>query len=214
MLRGRNLFAGKTHLGVNFMPLNVLITQDSYLFQGLKHCIPLVHIQDLTLFETPHRECVVLVDSRMPMNDLEHGWRVVSAMFERTKAIMLCMNQPAKLPFSVTPCGDTVDMKTSPENITLMIINKIPVLMSDKGSLPVKIKIEEKEMALINAFLCGKDIEEMAKMFCCSQKQVYKLRDKICQRLNVRHFYLACLYIFRHDLLQQSYTLPETWFRD
>ncbi|CAM6375479.1 Signal transduction response regulator [Enterobacter cloacae] len=211
MLRGWSLFVFKMHLGVNFMPLNVLITQDSYLFHGLKHCISLKHIQDLTLLETSHRECVVLVDSRMPMNDLEHGWRFLSAMFERTKAIMLCMNQPVSLPFSVKPCGDTVDMKTSPENISLMILNKISIAMPDKWSPPVRIKIEEREVALINAFLCGKDIEEMATMFCCSQKEVYKFRDKVCQRLNVRHFYIACLYIFRHGLLQRSYTLPETW---
>ena len=195
------------------MPLIVLITQDSYLFQGLKHCISLEHIEDLAKVETSHRECVVLIDSRMPMYALQRGWRVVSTLFELTKAIVLCMDDPTILPMSANPAAYTVDMKTSPVNMTPTILDKTAVLMPDKWSQRVRIEINENEMALINAFLRGEEIGEIAKMFYCSQKQVYKLRDKVCQRLHVSHFNIACMYIFRHGLMQRSYSLPETWLR-
>jgi hypothetical protein len=75
--------------------------------------------------------------------------------------------------------------------------------MPDKWRQSVRIEMNEREMALINAFLSGMQIENLADMVKL-QKQVYKLRDKVCQRMKMKHFYTACIYIFRHGLLNQN----------
>ena len=196
-----------------FMPFIVLITQDNFLFQGLQYYISLKHIRDLKEAGEHHQECIILIDSRTPLNILESQWCAISRRFERTRAVVLCMNEPAFVPVDVGSNDHTIDMNAVVTRLIPTIYHKAEIVMPDKWRQSVRIEMNEREMALINAFLSGMQIEDIANMFYCSQKQVYKLRDKVCQRMKAKHFYTACIYIFRHGLLNQNYTLPETWLR-
>lgn len=195
------------------MPLIVLITQDNYLFHGLQYYISLKHIRDLQQENEHHQECIILIDSRTPLNILQCQWCAISRRFERTRAVVLCMNDPAWPPVDACSNDHTIDMSAVVGSLIPIIYHKAEIVMPDKWRQPVRIEMSEQEMALINAFLSGMQIEDIADMFYCSQKQVYKLRDKVCQRMKAKHFYTACIYIFRHGLLDQHYTLPETWLR-
>ncbi|WP_254915992.1 hypothetical protein [Enterobacter soli] len=197
----------------SLMSLIVLITHDNYLFQGLQYYISLKHIRDLKQTGEHHQECIILIDSRTPLNILERQWRAISRRFERTRAVVLCMNEPASPPVDANSKDHTIDMSAVVGRLIPTIYHKAEIVMPDKWRQSVRIEMNEQEMALINAFLSGMQIEDIADMFYCSQKQVYKLRDKVCQRMKMKHFYTACIYIFRHGLLNQNYTLPETWLR-
>jgi hypothetical protein len=70
------------------MSLIVLITQDNYLFQGLQYYISLKHIRDLKQTDEHHQECIILIDSRTPLNILERQWRSIP-ISERTRAVVL-----------------------------------------------------------------------------------------------------------------------------
>ena len=93
------------------------------------------------------------------------------------------------------------------------IIDELTRFSSDKWQRHIYVEIDERERTLIQGLLSGKSVDDIADILRCSQKQVYKLRDKMCQRLNAKHFYTVCLYVFRHDLLNRHYILPTTWLR-
>ncbi|MDR9964201.1 hypothetical protein KIF59_23610 [Enterobacter cloacae subsp. cloacae] len=66
------------------------------------------------------------------MNDLEHGWRFLSLCLSELRLLCLCESTRELALQRKTLCETLLMMKTSPENISLMILNKISIAMPDK----------------------------------------------------------------------------------
>lgn len=191
----------------------VLIRKDNYLYDGIKQFLPLRHWQELISAKEHARECAVLIDSRVPLRFLENAYLWLSATFDKTKALVLQMENETCQASPTLRRHRAVDMRSSCEKVALDILTELETFSSDKWQRKIYVEINELERTLITSLLAGVCIGEIAEMLNCSQKQVYKLRDKMSHRLNAKHFYSVCQYVFRHDLLTRQYILPNTWLR-
>lgn len=189
----------------------VLITQDNFLHNGIKQFLPIRHLQDVIYTHQCSTECIVLIDSRVSLSYLENVYSWLSAVFDKTKALVLQMEDETCQVSPVLRRNNEVNMKFSFERVASDIVEELRHFSSDKWQRQIYVEIDERERALIQGLLSGKTVDDIADILRCSQKQVYKLRDKMCQRLNAKHFYTVCLYVFRHDLLNRHYILPTTW---
>lgn len=191
----------------------VLITKDNYLYNGMKQFLPVRHVQEIVYSKEHSSECLVLIDSRVSLRHLEDVYSWLSALFDKTKALVLKMESENCQASPVHRRNHAVDMKCCGEQISSNILSELETFSADKWQRKIYVEINDRERTLINSLLAGVCVEEIAERLCCSYKQVYKLRDKMCQRLNAKHFYTVCLYVFRHDLLNRQYLLPTTWLR-
>ena len=191
----------------------VLITKDNYLFDGIKQFLPLHHWQEVISANDHSSECAVLIDSRVPLRYLENVYLWLSATFDKTKALVLQMENVTCQASPTIRRHHAVDMRSPGERVAQDILTELDTFSSDKWQRKIYVEINAHERTLIRSLLAGVCIEEIAEMLNCSQKQVYKLRDKMSHRLNAKHFYSVCQYVFRHDLLNRQYILPNTWLR-
>ncbi|ASV54268.1 hypothetical protein LJPFL01_0905 [Lelliottia jeotgali] len=191
----------------------VLITKDNYLYDGIKQFLPVRHLQEIIYSKEHSSECLVLIDSRVSLRYLEDVYSWLSALFDKTKALVLKMESETCQASPMQRRHNAVDMKSPGEQIACDILSELDTFSADKWQRKIYVEINERETTLIRSLLADIDVEEIAKRLCCSYKQVYKLRDKMCQRLNAKNFYTVCLYVFRHDLLNRQYLLPVTWLR-
>lgn len=191
----------------------VLITKDNYLYDGIKQFLPVRHLQEIIYSKEHSSECLVLIDSRVSLRYLEDVYSWLSALFDKTKALVLKMESETCQISPMQRRHNAVDMKSPGEQIACDILNELETFSADKWQRKIYVEINERETTLIRSLLADIDVEEISERLCCSYKQVYKLRDKMCQRLNAKNFYTVCLYVFRHDLLNRQYLLPVTWLR-
>lgn len=191
----------------------VLITKDNYLYDGIKQFLPVRHLQEIIYSKEHSSECLVLIDSRVSLRYLENVYSWLSALFDKTKALVLKMESETCQISPMQRRHNAVDMKFPGEQIACDILSELDTFSADKWQRKIYVEINERETTLIRSLLADIDVEEIAERLCCSYKQVYKLRDKMCQRLNAKNFYTVCLYVFRHDLLNRQYLLPVTWLR-
>lgn len=195
------------------MSCTLLVTKDYYLYEGLKQFIPLTLIQNDIGERHSTRNGIILIDSRVSLNFLEQVYTQSSLLFEKTTAIYLDMTVDDKSPASAATGKRAVDMKAIVEKVVFGILSHFDRFMADSWQSRINVEMTETEMMLINSFIAGKRLEDIAKTLQCSHKQIYKLRDRLAERFNAKHFYHACLYIFRHDLLNRKYTFPVTWLQ-
>ncbi|MNB64851.1 hypothetical protein D3C81_96980 [compost metagenome] len=191
----------------------VLITKDNYLYDGIKQFLPVRHLQEIIYSKEHSSECLVLIDSRISLRYLENVYSWLSALFDKTKALVLKMESETCQISPMQRRHNAVDMKSPGEQIAYDILSELETFSADKWQRKIYVEINERETTLIRSLLADIDVEEIAERLCCSYKQVYKLRDKMCQRLNAKNFYTVCLYVLRHDLLNRQYLLPVTWLR-
>ncbi|HEY4435038.1 MAG TPA: hypothetical protein VGN40_02555 [Lelliottia sp.] len=191
----------------------VLITKDNYLYNGIKQFLPVRRLQEIIYSKENSSECLVLIDNRVSLRYLEDVYVWLSALFDKTKALVLKMESETCQVSPMPRRHNAVDMKSPGEQIACDILSELETFSADKWQRKIYVEINERETTLIRSLLADIDVEEIAERLCCSYKQVYKLRDKMCQRLNAKHFYMVCLYVFRHDLLNREYLLPTTWLR-
>ncbi|WP_375602615.1 hypothetical protein AB9X52_04825 [Enterobacter hormaechei] len=159
------------------------------------------------------QEGVILIDSRLSLCFLESQWTRLSSLFMRTKSIVLAIGKSPPEVDSADARPLIHDMGRGISFFILDIMEQVKNKNLDGGGISVKVEIKERDKMLVNAFMSGQPVENIAKKMNCSEKQVYKLRDRICQHLNVKNFNIACTYIFQHNLMHKSYTLPEAWLQ-
>ena len=157
----------------------ILVTQDHYLFQGVKNFFPDIIQLDSSgkaILDNEVDELSLLVDSRSPL--CHYDYLVMEAAQSRKRI-----------------CCIVLDMRHREEH-----------LLSLKSFL--NMSLSPADMATLFGLFLEMTMEEVALNLNTSLKSLYRKRTALYERLGLDNFNEACLFIFKNKLLDQSGRSP------
>lgn len=183
----------------------LLVTQDHYLFQGIKIFFPdIIQLSsvDRTIFDRGADEFSILIDSRSPLCFYEY--LILDAIKARKRI-----------------CCIILDMRHRDEHLLssrwFWNISLTPSDMATLFNLFLDVKskrltrewfrnlrLSAQEHIMLRQLKAGITMEEIADELNTSVKSLYRKRIELYERLGLANFNEACLFIFRNKLLEHQ----------
>ena len=183
----------------------LLVTQDRYLFQGIKVFYPDImqlHSIERMLFEGDADEFSVLIDSRAPLSFYKHLILDAAQAKKRICCIVLDMRHREGHLLSL---NWFLNMSPIPENMTALFT----LFLEVKGKRLTKawlrnLRLSSYEKMMIRRLNTGKAMGEIASELNTSVKSLYRKRIELYERYGLDNFNEVCLFIFKNSLLDAS----------
>ena len=178
----------------------ILITQDRYLYQGIKGYFPdliLLCAVERRSFSFGYEEYAVLVDSRLPLVQ----WENIITSAEKADAPVLCIMldmrhselSPLRLKWSL-------DMSMSHKDVEALftLLQKVKIdRQAREWFYDMRLSADERTMmALLRK---GLPMEAVAAKLNTSLKSLYRRRSELYERLGLSNFNEACLLMFTDE---------------
>jgi DNA-binding CsgD family transcriptional regulator len=187
----------------------LLVTQDRYLFQGIKSFFPdivLLHSTEGEIFDSDGNEYSVLVDSRAPLCLSEYLMLSTASHGKRVSGIVLEMRYREAHLLNLKWCMDMAMARTD-------MAAMFGLFLETKGNRLTRewfdeIRLSEQERQMLILLREGKSMEEAAEALALSVKSLYRKRIELYERLGLSNFNEACLFIFKNGLLDDPYHAP------
>ncbi|NIF47585.1 LuxR family transcriptional regulator [Enterobacter sp. Ap-1006] len=182
----------------------ILITQDRYLYQGIKNYFPDVirlYSVDRRSFSYGYKEYAVLVDSRLPLEQWENIITSAEKAEAPVRCIMLDMRHselsPLRLKWSL-------DMSMPYRDIEglFWLLQKVK-LDRQAGEWFYAMRLSQEERKMMMWLRKGLPMEAVAEKLCTSLKSLYRRRNELHERLGLANFNEACLLIYTDE--EQQY---------
>lgn len=180
-----------------------LVTQDHYLFEGVRIFFPDIiqlHSIEHKLFESDAEEFSVLVDSRAPLCFYDYLIPGAAEAGKRICCIMLDMRHREEhllslkwfLNMSLTP--------TDMANLFSLFLDVKSKRLTREWLKNFSLKSQEHmTLTLLRA---GMTMDQIAGVLNTSVKSLYRKRIELYERLGLANFNEACLFIFKNRLLE------------
>lgn len=178
----------------------LLVTQDYYLFQGIKNCLPetlQLRTVDRRIFSSGYQEYSLLVDSRLPL----FFWQNIVISADKTGArircIILDMRHSEIPPLRLKQSLDMSIPYREIEAILTQLRRIKPEVAAKEWFREMRLSGEER--AMMRLLRMGMPMEQAAVKLNTSLKSLYRRRIELYQRLGLASFNEACLLIFRNE---------------
>ncbi len=186
------------------MDATILITQDRYLYQGIKNYFPdviLLHSVGRRSFSYGYKEYVILVDSRLPLAQ----WENIITSAEKAEAPVRCLVLDMRHT-ELFPLRQkwSLDMSMPYRDIEglFWVLQKVK-LDRQAGEWFYTMRLSEEERKMMMWLRKGLPMEAVAEKLCTSLKSLYRRRNELYERLGLANFNEACLLIYTDE--EQQY---------
>lgn len=187
----------------------ILVTQDYYLFQGVKNFFPDIIQLDSsgkTILDNEVDEVSLLVDSRSPLCHYDYLVMEAAQSRKRICCIVLDMRHREEHLLSLK---SFLNMSLSPADMATLF----GLFLEMKSKRLTKewfddLRLSLSEQLMLRLLGAGMTMEEVAVNLNTSVKSLYRKRTALYERLGLDNFNEACLFIFRNKLLEHSVKSP------
>ncbi|RAU36481.1 LuxR family transcriptional regulator [Enterobacter sp. ECC-175] len=180
----------------------VLVTQDRYLFWGMRMFFPniiLLDSIDRNIFDSGADEYSVLIDSRSPLSLYSYLIRHSARTKKKINCVMLDMRHRDENLLSMKLLMDTSFTTSDAASFFSLVLNMKGRRVTTKWLLNLRLCTHEAIM--LKLLRAGKTMEEAARELGTSVKGLYRKRTALSERLGAENFNEACLFIFKNKLL-------------
>lgn len=187
----------------------ILVTQDHYLFQGVKNFFPDIIQLDSSgkaILDNEVDELSLLVDSRSPLCHYDYLVMEAAQSRKRICCIVLDMRHREEHLLSLK---SFLNMSLSPADMATLF----GLFLEMKSNRLTKewfdnLRLSMTEQLMLRFLGAGMTMEEVAVNLNTSLKSLYRKRTALYERLGLDNFNEACLFIFKNKLLDQSGRSP------
>ena len=177
----------------------ILITQDHYLYQGIKSYFPdIIQLRsvDRRSFSYGYEGYAILVDSRLPLVLWENI--ITSAGRAGTPVCCLVLDMrhselsPLRLKWSL-------DMSIPHPDVEALfsLLQKVNIDRQAREWF-LEMRLGNEERTMMKLLREGLPMENVAEKLNTSLKSLYRRRTELYERLGLANFNEACLFIFTH----------------
>lgn len=183
----------------------LLITQDYYLFQGVKVFYPdIIQLYSInrTLFAGDADEYSALIDSRAPLHFYEHLMLDAALTRKRISCIVLDMRHREEHLLSLNFLLNMSSMSTDTDIAALftLFLELNSKRLTKEWLQNLRLNMQEK--VILQRLNAGMTMDEVAAELNTSVKSLYRKRIELYERLGLDNFNEACLFIFKNKLLE------------
>lgn len=189
-----------------------LLSEDIYLFSGIKALLPNLVLVDTQTFSTEgqhllpqYRSCFLIIDNRLPLLLVSKWLQRNCATFIHISVIVIRLNTGACFNRGYEEF-EQIDADSSFNTVTHTLKNKIISLSEKKLSKEIctitAFSLTNFEKEMLNASFTQKKLHDFCLANSVTIKSLYRYRDKINARLGFDNFHESLIFLIRNNLLK------------